>query len=86
MNEEAEVMKNPYQRVFLALSCHNPNSVDQDISHVQRGLEQIPRHRTQMKVKASQQDHDEFPITIPISIHRIMFHGDEIITQPHLDD
>ena len=29
---------------FIAHSCHDPNSADQGVSHIQRGLEQISRH------------------------------------------
>ena len=50
-------------------------------------FKQNPRYRTrikpcftQMHAKASQRNHDEFLITILISTHRIMFHGNEIIT------
>jgi len=73
--------------------CHNLNSPDQGLSHVWRSLEQISRHWTQitfhqtwMHAKASQGNPDESPITIPVLIHGIMFHGDKIITQPHWED
>ena len=83
----------PYNLFYLVQwsgyegTCHDPNSTDQGVSHIWKCFQQNPRncsqikpHLTWMHAMVSQGNHDECSITTPILTHRIMFHGDEIIT------